>query len=830
MSLGSVIGALRVVFGADTAAFEKGSDKAARMQAKTERSFRKSAKRMTDVGKMMSVGLTAPLLLVARKSIGAGVAHAEAVAQIEAGLASMGNASGRSLDALKKNALELESASSFNADAILSDVTAQLLTFGEVADTQFDRAQQAALDMSTRLKTDLKSSAILVGKALNDPIKGLTAMTRVGITFTDQQKQMIKGMTEAGDVAGAQAVILAELERQYGGSAKAARDAAPGSDLTDQWRKFNRIIGSFSLKVLPPLTDWLGKVLEKFNNLSPKMQKIVVVSAAVVAAVGPIIAVLGTLFGMLAPLAAGFSVLTTAVGASAGVGLVGSLTLLLGPLGLVVAAITAGAMAWKKWLSPAAQAKKLHKEMYDVMAQSVALRQQSVALSKQDALAKLDEAKAIAAKIRQMIKEREELLKNKQAQLAQAASTRPTFGQLKSNANPGLKLANEMKVINTALKAARDELAENDAAQASLIKQIDAFNAALVPVTASVVTYTGAVEKLTPAEKEAAAEAERLADAHANVLKSLKDEIAGNTELTAALKIGQGEYDITAEKLRIVQSGFMGSAAEARQLAIDVLASREALAAQQKALDEVAEAERRRAEAAAEKKKKQDDLVAGVAQEIMENAKLAAALKVSQKEYEITTVEIELMRQGITGTSAEIRKLAEDLVASREPLKDINKDLKDVQKTGVDAFTDVANSFEGLARSLQSGDIVGIITGILGALDSIGGAVGGFKIAGLNFGGKRAAGGPVTGGKSYLVGERGPEIFTPSNSGGITPNHKLASAGGTAAVTITPSPYFDARVDGRAAVVAKPIATVTAMEGANQYNRTSNAKKNRSLV
>ena len=45
----------------------------------------------------------------------------------------------------------------------------------------------------------------------------------------------------------------------------------------------------------------------------------------------------------------------------------------------------------------------------------------------------------------------------------------------------------------------------------------------------------------------------------------------------------------------------------------------------------------------------------------------------------------------------------------------------------------------------------------------------------------RAAGGPVTGGESYLVGEKGPEIFTPGKSGGITPNNQL---GGTSNVTI----------------------------------------------
>jgi len=40
----------------------------------------------------------------------------------------------------------------------------------------------------------------------------------------------------------------------------------------------------------------------------------------------------------------------------------------------------------------------------------------------------------------------------------------------------------------------------------------------------------------------------------------------------------------------------------------------------------------------------------------------------------------------------------------------------------------------------------------------------------------RANGGPVTGGRSYIVGERGPEVFTPGVSGGITPNSALGGA------------------------------------------------------
>lgn len=50
------------------------------------------------------------------------------------------------------------------------------------------------------------------------------------------------------------------------------------------------------------------------------------------------------------------------------------------------------------------------------------------------------------------------------------------------------------------------------------------------------------------------------------------------------------------------------------------------------------------------------------------------------------------------------------------------------------------------------------------------------------FGGMKAEGGPVSSGQSYIVGERGPEMFMPSTSGTIIPNNRLGMGGGAAVV------------------------------------------------
>jgi phage-related minor tail protein len=62
---------------------------------------------------------------------------------------------------------------------------------------------------------------------------------------------------------------------------------------------------------------------------------------------------------------------------------------------------------------------------------------------------------------------------------------------------------------------------------------------------------------------------------------------------------------------------------------------------------------------------------------------------------------------------------------------------------------------------------------LLGAFQSSTGGI--MNFLGL---GKRAAGGPVSAGKPYMVGEKGPELFVPGSSGGIVPNHKMGGGGG----------------------------------------------------
>ncbi|MEM7298205.1 MAG: hypothetical protein AAF391_08070, partial [Bacteroidota bacterium] len=152
----------------------------------------------------------------------------QAIAQVRAGLESTGFVAGRTLSELKKKAADLQDNTIFGDERILKEATAQLLTFTNIAGINFDRTQKAALDLATRLDGDLKSSSIQLGKALNDPVANLSALSRSGIQFSEDQKKVIKELANTNRLAEAQTIILDELEKQYGGSAEAAAEAGLG--------------------------------------------------------------------------------------------------------------------------------------------------------------------------------------------------------------------------------------------------------------------------------------------------------------------------------------------------------------------------------------------------------------------------------------------------------------------------------------------------------------------------------------------------------------------------------------------------------------------------
>lgn len=203
---------------------------------------------------------------VAVTGLGAGLAVAiseateaeDVMSQLEAVLESTGGKAGVTAEAASGLAESLYKVTKFGDEAILSGENI-LLTFTNIGKDVFPDATETMLDMSQALGQDLKSSAIQLGKALNDPAAGISALSRVGVAFTDDQKALIESLVEEGRVMDAQKIILQELQTEFGGSAKAAGETFTGQ-LEILKNQMLNVAESAGTVLIPILTDGMAKI------------------------------------------------------------------------------------------------------------------------------------------------------------------------------------------------------------------------------------------------------------------------------------------------------------------------------------------------------------------------------------------------------------------------------------------------------------------------------------------------------------------------------------------------------------------------------------------
>ena len=140
--------------------------------------------------------------------------------QLNQVIKSTGGIAGVTSEELQKMATDLSEVTEFEDDAIIKS-QALLLTFTKIGKDVFPDATEAILNLSAAMGQDLQQSTVQIGKALNDPIQGITALRRVGVQLSESQEDQIKNFVALNDVASAQKVILGELSTQFGGTAKA---------------------------------------------------------------------------------------------------------------------------------------------------------------------------------------------------------------------------------------------------------------------------------------------------------------------------------------------------------------------------------------------------------------------------------------------------------------------------------------------------------------------------------------------------------------------------------------------------------------------------------
>lgn len=210
--------------------------------------------------------------------------------QTQAVLESTGGAANVSAKHVNELAQQLLNLSGVDDETVAAGENV-LLTFRNIQNQAgknndvFDQATKATLDLSVAMGEDMHSAAIQVGKALNDPVKGLTALKRVGVQFTDSQTALIKKLVETGHTAKAQKIILGELHKEFGGSAKAAGQTLAGQ-LGILREHFADVAANVVTALLPALNSLIGVLTSAtaWMKRNQEATKIIVATIAALAA------------------------------------------------------------------------------------------------------------------------------------------------------------------------------------------------------------------------------------------------------------------------------------------------------------------------------------------------------------------------------------------------------------------------------------------------------------------------------------------------------------------------------------------------------------------
>ena len=235
-------------------------------------------------GSVRSLGSNFAALGIAFAGAGALIAkNVESLARIERinaqtaqTIKSMGNAANVSASEVEALAGRLEKLTATEAESIQEGANL-LLTFRNISNQAgagndiFNQTTAIMVDMGRALGEDAAGSAIRLGKALNDPITGLTALRKVGVGFTEEQEAQIKALQNSGDMMGAQKVILAELQAQFGGSGAAYAKTFSGQ-LDLMGHELGTIGEEATMAVMPALQGMIEQLRLLIPEIGPKLK------------------------------------------------------------------------------------------------------------------------------------------------------------------------------------------------------------------------------------------------------------------------------------------------------------------------------------------------------------------------------------------------------------------------------------------------------------------------------------------------------------------------------------------------------------------------------
>jgi hypothetical protein len=197
----------------------------------------------------------------------------QAEQRVAAVVRATGKAAGFTAEQLREQAAALQRVTTVGDEEIL-ELQAIILTFRNITGQAFKETTELALDLATVMGQDARSGALQLGKALEDPIRGVTALRRSGVSFNEQQKEQIKLFVETNQLAKAQALILETVKGQIGGVAKAMADTDAG-ELQQARNVLGDIREELGRKLIPIMTDLYTIIGKLTKVLGPFLKMLV---------------------------------------------------------------------------------------------------------------------------------------------------------------------------------------------------------------------------------------------------------------------------------------------------------------------------------------------------------------------------------------------------------------------------------------------------------------------------------------------------------------------------------------------------------------------------
>ena len=304
----------------------------------TEGAAKKTGLSFKSIATGVATGLAvAKVVSFGKAAVGAAEESAVAHERLVATFKGAGDATGALAARAEKYAGALSAATGVDDEAI-AGAQALLATFHSVSSASavqagvFDRATAAAADLAAAGYGDLNSNAVQLGKALEDPVKGMAALAKSGVTFTAAQKAAIQQMEKTGNHLGAQKIVLENVESQVKGTAAAT--ATGSAKMAVAWGNFQESVGA---AILPFVTLVQTKLAGLFAFVSENSSWLV-----------PLVTSAAALIGVIVGVAKAFEIFSTAMkGFKVVVGILRSewiatnAAFLASPLGLIIIAVVA---------------------------------------------------------------------------------------------------------------------------------------------------------------------------------------------------------------------------------------------------------------------------------------------------------------------------------------------------------------------------------------------------------------------------------------------------------------------------------------------------------